>query len=91
MPQQPFEHEIACLIVKTLQLEMDPADIGPDEPLFNTGLGLDSIDALELVLAISRTYGAELKADDERNGRIFASLRSLARHVETTHSAVPQK
>jgi acyl carrier protein len=83
MSQQPFEHEIAQLIVNTLQLEISPEDIDPEAPLFNDGLGLDSIDALELVLAISRRYGTELKADDERNGQIFASLRNLARHIET--------
>lgn len=82
MSQQPFERELAALIVDTLQLEVDPADIDPDAPLFNAGLGLDSIDALELVLAISRSYGTELKADDEQNGKIFASLRSLAQYVE---------
>jgi acyl carrier protein len=82
MPQQPFEHEVAVLIVNTLQLEIAADEIDPDAALFNHGLGLDSIDALELVLAISKTYGTELKADDERNGRIFASLRSLAAHIE---------
>lgn len=81
MLQLPFEHEIAQLIVSTLQLDVSPDTIDPDAPLFNQGLGLDSIDALELVLAVSRKYGTELKSDDERNGQIFASLRSLARHV----------
>jgi acyl carrier protein len=83
MPQQPFEQEIARLIVDTLQLETTPDTIEPDAPLFNEGLGLDSIDALELVLAISRGYGIEMKADDERNGQIFASLRNLSRFVES--------
>jgi acyl carrier protein len=82
MLQEQFEHDIASLIVDVLQLEVTPDSIDPEAPLFNTGLGLDSIDALELVLAISRRYGAELKADDERNGQIFASLRNLARYVE---------
>jgi acyl carrier protein len=83
MLQQPFEQEIARLIVETLQLEITPDAIAPEAALFNEGLGLDSIDALELVLAISRGYGIEMKADDERNGQIFASLRNLARFVET--------
>ncbi len=86
MPQQAFEQEIARLIVDTLQLEIAPAAIDPDAPLFNEGLGLDSIDALELVLAISRGYGIEMKADDERNRHIFASLRHLARFVETSRA-----
>ena len=81
--QHPFEQEVARLIVETLQLEVDPQDIQPADPLFNAGLGLDSIDALELALAISRHYGFELKSDEERNGQIFASLRSLTRHIET--------
>lgn len=80
--QQPLEQEVARLLVEVLQLDADAESIAPEEPLFNKGLGLDSIDALELALAISRTYGFELKSDDERNGQIFASLRSLARHIE---------
>lgn len=82
MHQNSFEQEIARLIVDVLQLEIKAPEIGPEEPLFSQGLGLDSIDALELALAISRTYGFELRSDDERNKRIFASLRSLARHIE---------
>ncbi len=77
-----FEAEVARLIVEALNLEMKPADIDPEAPLFGEGLGLDSIDALELALSISRAYGLELKSDDERNHRVFASLRSLARHIE---------
>ena len=60
----------------------------PRTPLFGDGLGLDSIDALELALAISREYGLELKSDEERNRSIFANLRSLARHVETHRTRV---
>jgi len=73
--------ELAELIVGTLSLEVAPEAIDPLAPLFVDGLGLDSIDALELALAVSRTYGFELRSDDERNGRIFASLDSLARHI----------
>jgi acyl carrier protein len=79
--QSPMEQEVAKLIVITLQLESAPGDILPTAPLFREGLGLDSIDALELSLAISTDYGIELKSDDARNGEIFASLRSLAQHV----------
>ena len=80
--QRPFEQEIARLMVEALYLEVDAAAIQPEAPLFNDGLGLDSIDALELAMAISRRYGVELKSDDDRNGNVFASLRSLADHVE---------
>jgi len=77
-----LEPEIARLIVEALHLEITENEIDPEAPLFGEGLGLDSIDALELALSISRNYGLELKSDDERNHRIFASLRDLARHIE---------
>jgi acyl carrier protein len=77
-----LEPEIARLIVESLHLEITEDEIDPEAPLFGEGLGLDSIDALELALSISRNYGLELKSDDERNHRIFASLRDLARHIE---------
>ncbi len=76
------EQALAVLIASSLQLEVAPEEIAPAEPLFGDGLGLDSIDALELALAISRAYGFELRSDDERNQRIFASLRTLSAHVE---------
>ena len=76
------EQDVAALIVTTLQLETAAEEIDPDARLFAEGLGLDSIDALELALAISRAYGFELRSDDERNRQIFASLRSLTRHIE---------
>jgi acyl carrier protein len=79
---RPEEMEVARLIVSALSLETPPEEIVPEAPLFNAGLGLDSIDALELALAISRTYGVQLRSDDERNHRIFASLRSLTAHIE---------
>ncbi|MBV9783141.1 MAG: acyl carrier protein [Acidisphaera sp.] len=76
------ERELARLIVDTLNLEDRPEDIRPEAPLFGEGLGLDSIDALELSLAISKAYGFELKSD-EASRRVFASLRSLAAHIDT--------
>jgi acyl carrier protein len=78
----PMEREIADLIVSTLGLEIAPGSIEPGAPLFGEGLGLDSIDALEISLEVSKRYGIEIKAEDERNGRIFASLRALAAFVE---------
>ncbi|GEM_PF-47623 len=86
--QTEAEQALAKLIVASLQLESDPADIAPEEPLFGDGLGLDSIDALELALAISKTYGIELRSDDQQNHRIFASLRTLSAHIEASRGGV---
>jgi acyl carrier protein len=86
--QTPEQRELAELIVSALNLEgVDPAGIDPDAGLFGSGLGLDSIDALELALEISKRYGVQLKADDEDNKRIFASLRSLSDFVESRRAA----
>ncbi len=76
------ERALAELAVNALQLEVPADSIEPDMRLFGEGLGLDSIDALELALAITRAYGFELRSDDARNQQIFASLRSLAAHIE---------
>lgn len=75
------EQEVAELLVAALNLEVAPADIAPEAPLYGDGLGLDSIDILELALEISKKYGFELRSDDENNVRIFGSLRSLTAHV----------
>jgi acyl carrier protein len=75
--QSDREAELAQLIVKTLNLEISAAEIDPEAPLFGDGLGLDSIDVLEIALAISQTYGVQLRSDDENNAAIFKSLRSL--------------
>ena len=78
-----LEQEVAELIIDALNLEdISPADIDPEAALFRDGLGLDSIDALELALAVSRKYGFQLRSDDESNVRIFASLRALSAHIE---------
>jgi acyl carrier protein len=76
-----LELEVASLLIETVHLEATEDEIDPTAPLFGEGLGLDSIDALEIALAISQRYGFELKSDDEQNHRIFASLRSLANHI----------
>jgi acyl carrier protein len=73
--------EIAGLIVSALNLDVAPADIDPDAPLYGEGLGLDSIDILEIALEVSKRYGFQLQADNDDNVRIFKSLRSLAEHV----------
>ena len=86
--QSPAEHELAQLLVESLNLEgVDAAGIDPDAPLFGDGLGLDSIDALELALAVSKKYGFQLRSDNDQNREIFASLRALSAHVEQHKAA----
>ena len=77
-----LEHEVAALIVQTLKLKVDPSTIDPEAALFGDGLGLDSIDALELSLAIVHTYGYQVKSSDPEIKAMFSSLRSLARAIE---------
>ncbi|HVE51414.1 MAG TPA: phosphopantetheine-binding protein [Casimicrobiaceae bacterium] len=79
--QTAFESEVATLIAQAVNLETPPEEIDPNAPLFHTGLGLDSIDLLEIALAVSQRYGSELRSDDPDNARIFASLRNLAAHI----------
>jgi len=73
--------EIAQLMVSALNLDLPAGEIDPDAPLYKEGLGLDSIDILEVALVVSRRYGFKLREDDRDNLRIFSSLRSLASHV----------
>ena len=74
-------HEIAGLIVSALNLEIPADQIDPEAPLYREGLGLDSIDILEVALVVSKRYGFKLRDDDQDNVRIFGSLNSLAAHV----------
>ena len=78
-----LERELATLIVQALNLEMDPRDISPDAPLYGEGLGLDSIDILEVALVVSKKYGIQLRANSEENTEIFRSLRHFAKYVAT--------
>lgn len=81
--QTEQERELAELIVETLNLEdINPHELIPEEPLFGDGLGLDSIDALELALAITKKYSVQLKADDKNVQQAFATLRSLSNFIE---------
>lgn len=73
--------EVGTLLVDSLNLEIAPDAIDPDAPLYGEGLGLDSIDILELALVVSKRYGFQLRSGDEDNLRIFSSLRSLAGHI----------
>lgn len=80
------ENRLAKILVTALDLEdISPESIDPEAPLFGfeqeNSLGLDSIDALEIALAISKNYGVQLKAEDENNRKIFASLRALTDHI----------
>ncbi|TKS58168.1 MAG: acyl carrier protein [Nitrospira sp.] len=77
-----LEQDIAKLIVETLKLKVDPATIQPVAALFGDGLGLDSIDALELALAISQSYGYQLRSNDPEINAIFSSLRTLTKAIE---------
>lgn len=77
------EKELAQLIVTSLNLEVSADEIEPDAPLYGEGLGLDSIDILELSLAISKAYGLQLKSDNADNNKIFSSLRSLNEFIQS--------
>jgi acyl carrier protein len=83
--QQPegsgLEGELAKLIVQGLNLPLEASQIDPEAPLYGAGLGLDSIDILEIALIVSKHYGVQLRADGEENQRIFRSLRHFAHFV----------
>ena len=81
------ERELAELIVSALNLENPAAEIDPDAPLYGEGLGLDSIDILEIALAVSKRYGVQIRSDDNDNVRVFSSLRSLNEHVQQQRAA----
>ena len=76
-----LQRELATLFVQALNLEVAPADIDPEAPLYGEGLGLDSIDILEVALLVSKQYGIQLRADSQENQQIFRSLRHLAEYI----------
>jgi acyl carrier protein len=80
------ELDLAGLVVTTLKLDLEPAQISATAPLYGEGLGLDSIDVLEIALAISKAYGVKLRSDDKNNAKIFGSLRSLSQHIQAHRS-----
>ncbi len=85
-----FELTLATLICDVLNLEdVKPADIDPEQPLFDDGLGLDSIDALEIAVTIAQEYNVQLKAEDEETRDIFATLRNLANHINQQAGTQP--
>ena len=78
--------EVAELVVTALNLEVAPGEVQADEPLYGDGLGLDSIDILEIALVVSKHYGLQLRADQDDNHAIFHSLRSLSDHIAVHRS-----
>jgi acyl carrier protein len=81
-PKTAAEAELASLIVSTLNLDVTADTIDPEVPLYGEGLGLDSIDMLEISLVVAQRYGVKLRADDENNAAIFKSLRALSAHIQ---------
>lgn len=80
--------ELATLITQAVNLDIAPAQIDPDAPLYGEGLGLDSIDILEVALVVAKRYDLQLKAESEENHLIFASLRTLAQYVSKHATSV---
>ena len=78
---QELQDEVAGLIASALNLDITPEQIAPDAPLYGEGLGLDSIDILEVSLVVSKRFGFQLRSDDADNVRIFTSLASLTQHI----------
>ena len=87
----PFELEVARLLVDTLHLDdLQPEEIAPEEPLFGEGLGLDSIDALELALAIHKVYGIQLRAEDNQNQRVTTQVPKQPYSPSSVNTAIEQ-
>ncbi|HZO21349.1 MAG TPA: phosphopantetheine-binding protein [Steroidobacteraceae bacterium] len=76
-----LQREVAGLVVAALNLDVAAADIDPKAPLYGEGLGLDSIDILEIALVVSKQYGVQLRADSEQNEQIFRSLEHLVDYI----------
>lgn len=76
-----LQREVAVLMIECLNLEITADQIEPDAPLYGEGLGLDSIDVLEVALVVSKRYGMQLRADSADNQHTFSSLRSLADYI----------
>lgn len=83
----PVELELAKVMVAALNLDLPAEELDPEMPLYGSdGLGLDSIDMLEIALVVSRNYGFQLRSDSEDNMKVFQSLRSLSQHVEANRT-----
>jgi acyl carrier protein len=81
VPQDELEAEVIQLLVTSLNLEVKPSDVTGDTPLYGDGLGLDSIDILEIALAVSKRYGFQMRSDDPRNVESFSSIRALSLYI----------
>jgi acyl carrier protein len=82
-----LQREVAALLVEALNLDIAPESIDPEAPLYGEGLGLDSIDILEVALVVSQRYDFQLRSDDEDNVRIFKSLDTLAAHIQANRKS----
>ena len=78
-----LQREVAELMIECLNLEVTADQITPDDPLYGDGLGLDSIDVLEVALVVSKRYGLQLRDDSANNQHIFSSLRNLSDYIAT--------
>lgn len=81
-----FYNEVSHLVIETLNLELTPEEIDIDAPLYGDGLGLDSIDILEIALIVSKNYGLQLRADSKDNHTIFNSMRSFADYIQNNRT-----
>ena len=81
LAQTDLVGELAALVIEAVGLDVPAAAIDPDSQLFGDGLGLDSIDLLEIALAITKKYGFQLRSDNPDNEQIFTSLRTLSAYV----------
>jgi acyl carrier protein len=81
VPQHELESEVIALLISALNLEVAPSEVTADTPLYGDGLGLDSIDILEIALAVSKRYGFQMRSDDPRNVESFASIRALSSYI----------
>jgi acyl carrier protein len=86
LPTIGLQRELATLFVQALNLDVEPQDIDPEAPLYGEGLGLDSIDILEVALIVSKQYGIQLRADSQENQQTFRSLRHLAEYIAAHRS-----
>ena len=84
MSDEKIKNELKALIIESLDLEdISPEDINDKDPLFNEGLGLDSIDALEIGVALQKNYGIKLDPEQDDVNKYFANIESLADLIET--------
>ena len=79
-----FERDIGKFILESINMDMDPGSIDPEAPLYSEGLGLDSIDILEISVALSKRFGITINSEEARSNNIFSSLRALSQYIQET-------